>query len=401
MGNTTILNADVGDVVFDVLMRNYIPPSTVLVSTNGKPICDSHRLIEDGVYRAALIEGYDVASIRGMYSDLKPGVQEAYLKRRLLLTREGALKMEEKLLDLQGVIKMVESLMEETCQHYELVLEGDVVLVGLSGGVDSSSMLLALSSIQPRLPSFRLVAATFEDFDSKTSPTFNHAKRLATDLGIEHHVVDATLAQEVFHLKKPLREILPELMQTRFSHQVMYIDHHTTRRVLEVFAKANGLNKIALGLHTTDLIGGILNSLATGYRIGNLPSRVIGDLTYIYPLVFVPKKELHAYYYARLGKYVSHSKPNLWELNPMDRNFYYYVADALQTLWPGIEYWLLEGHRKRTGSDMRPFTYTECGNCGGSILSQDGKLDSAYCDVCNVLLQAGYVDSPETARVLP
>jgi tRNA(Ile)-lysidine synthase TilS/MesJ len=219
--------------------------------------------------------------------------------------------------------------------------------VGLSGGVDSSSLLISLKKLSAQI-GFKITAATFEDFDSLSSPTFTNAQSLSKRLSVDHKLISASLVSDTFRLKKSIREILPELMNTQYAHYAMYADHHTTRRALEIFSKEVEATKIVLGLHTTDIIAGLLKSLTTGYYVADIVKRQIGEFTYIYPLMFVPKKELHIYYYANMGKYAVHSFPNTWEVNPTDRNYYYYLADMLQTYFPGIENLLFEAHSCRT-----------------------------------------------------
>ena len=237
----------------------------------------------------------------------------------------------------------------------------------------------------------QLVAVTFEDYDSSNSPTYTHASNLARQLDIDHHIAPATLAEEVFHLNKPLRKIFPELMKTSYAHQVMYADHHTTRRTLEVFAKQNGFNKIALGLHTTDLVAGLLNGWMTGYNIADIPLRKIGDSTYVYPLAFITKRELHLYHFYRTGQLVRHSNVNAWERNPLDRNFYYYIADQLQSLWPGLEMILFSAHNLRIRGST-PIRYEYCTNCGAALVHQPFTvIESAECDVCSIFRKAGYI----------
>lgn len=173
-------------------------------------------------------------------------------------------------------------------------------------------------------------------------------------------------------------------METKATHHVMYIDHHTTRRALEVLAGRNGLNVIALGLHTTDLVAGLLNGWLTGYSIAGIPSRKVGDVTYAYPLAFVHKRELHLNHLRAVGKLARHSQPNPWERNPLDRNFYYYLADQLQAHWPGIETLLFTGHAVRLRSGQPTPRYERCRNCGAAVLHQPfTPVNSEDCDVCH------------------
>ncbi len=238
MGNDEFLEVTTGDTVERVLARNDIPHHSVLVTRAGVAVAVDEPVVADTDYEARLIEGYDLGAIRQLYRAMRertgPGV---YVKRAMSFARDGSLVPEVARLDDAGVTELVESAVLDTIQAYSLIEEGTRLLVGLSGGVDSSSLLLALANLRPYLPEFELVAVTFEDFDSRESPTFVHAAELAGRLGVEHHIAAASLAEETFNLNQPLREILPKLMETGEAHQVMYVDHHTTRRALEVFAQ--------------------------------------------------------------------------------------------------------------------------------------------------------------------
>jgi tRNA(Ile)-lysidine synthase TilS/MesJ len=357
-------------------------------------VSELHEIRQDAEYIAVLIEGYDIKSIRRINERLTPNSFDnllPYVKKRLSFGNTGSLETESAFLSLPELSALVEDTVVETCQEFELIHEGDGVLLGLSGGVDSSSLLLALSAACSHLPKFRLVAVTFEDFDSQESPAFQHASELAKNLGIEHHIASAGLAEEVFHLNTPLRKILPSLMDTPFAHHVMYIDHHTTRRTLEVFAEKQDLNRVALGLHTTDLIGGLLNGWMTGYDMADIPLRQIGELTYIYPLAFVHKRELHLYHLHQTGKLARHTTPNAWEKNPKDRNFYYYLADTLQAYWPSLETMLFAAHNLQL-KEKHQLKYEHCSNCGASFLPQPlAEMTNSLCDACVILAKAGFI----------
>lgn len=382
-GEKRALTYYVGETIADVLLRNKIPPTSVITTCGEAPVSEYSTVEDEKEYIVRLIEGYDISTIT---QSLDEGVHSsacAYVKNRMYFTVNGELQNEHIEMSIADVVKMVDDNIEYALNRYKMIQEGDVVLVGLSGGVDSSSLLIALSKLQSKLK-FKLIAATFEDFDSLTSPTFANAKKLANEMHVEHRLIRADLVTKAFNLQKPIIQILPELMNTEYGHFAMYIDHHTTRRALEIFADEIGANKIVLGLHTTDLLGGLLNSFATGYAVGDMFKREIGDYTYIYPLCFVPKKELHIYYYAHMGRYAVHSYPNAWELNPQDRNYYYYLGDMLQVIFPGIENYLLEANSYRNQHSHR-LQFTRCGNCGAFILKQPGIQDEAVCDVCRIL----------------
>ena len=394
LGNRETLEPLPGERVETLLLRHHIPPASVLVLREGEPVSDSHVLDPGARYEAALIEGYDIGAIRSVFSHLRNDPQPAdaaYAMRRLGFSVRGGLETESAGLSVEEMAAFVEEKIVDTCREFELVREGDRIVVGLSGGVDSSALLIALDAVRPHLPRFRLIAVTFEDCDREHSKTFDHAVDLAKSLGVEHHILPARMAQEVFRLSAPLQEVLPALMRTASAHQVMYIDHHTTRRVLEVFAEQNSLNRIALGLHTTDLIGGLLNGWMTGYHVGGVPVRPVGEVEYIYPLAFVTKRELHLYHLHQTGELARHSHPNPWELDPKDRNFYYYLADLLQSFWPGLETMLIPAHNWRIRR-QGPLRYEQCENCGSTLLHQPfSPISGSECDACVLFRNAGYI----------
>jgi tRNA(Ile)-lysidine synthase TilS/MesJ/sulfur carrier protein ThiS len=394
LNKLSLLEVSAGERVESLLLRNQIPPASVLVVCDGEPVPDSHIIDPSRVYVASLIEGYDIATIRDAYQTLlnEPASEDtSYVKKRLHLTRTGQIEIETASLSLAETALHVEDTIVDTCREFGLLNDGDSLLVALSGGVDSSSLLLALASAAKRLPKFRLVAVTFEDFDSSKSSTFAHAASLAKSLEVEHHLAPASLAQEIFHLRMPLKEVLPLLMKTSASHQTMYIDHHTTRRVLEVVAEKLDLNRIALGLHTTDLVAGLLNAFMSGYNMASLPLREVDTTTYIFPLAFVTKRELHLYHLFRTGNLAQHSQPNPWEMYPTDRNFYYYLADNLQSYWPGLEVLMFTAHQWRLRR-QRPLSYIRCRNCGSALLEQPfTNLSGGECDVCAILRAQGFL----------
>lgn len=388
MGNKRILNYEKGESIESVLIRNHIPTTSVITTLDNEPISENGIVDDNSDYIVKLIEGYDIESIISNVYD-KTNNPSNFIKNRIVFDLDGSLLAEHSPMSCEDVVNMVDENIEFTIDNYELIKEDDTVLVGLSGGVDSSALLIALSKLAKKRD-FKIVAATFQDFDSLSSPTFTNAQKLAESLDVTHKLIPADIIEKAFHLNKPLKFILPEMMSTEYNAYAMYADHHTTRRALELFADEIGATKILLGLHTTDLIAGLLNSYTTGYQMANMFKRQVGTYTYIYPLMFVPKKELHIYFYYHQKKYAVHSYPNAWELNPKDRNYYYYLADQLQYIFPGIENYLFEAHSWQV-KRQKELNFTQCSVCGSHILQQEYvPVNDDMCDVCRIFKELGY-----------
>ena len=395
------LDAQDNDTLAQALLRKGIPPTSVLAFRNDDTtvIADDTRLDAATTYTARLIEGYDIEGLRALYdNELSPGAAVppdlgafTFLHRRLGVAPTGALTMERGSMGGDEVAKHVEETVHDTIDHFGLAPPGSSVTIGLSGGVDSGSLLMLLAKYRDEQPESapRIVAGTFKDFDSKYSDTFDAAARIAARFGVEHHVIPAESAERVFHLGRPIAQILMMLMETDDAHQAMYVDHHSTRRVLEVFADEQGSSRIALGLHATDLVAGLINSWTSGHEVGSVPERVVGDHTYVMPLSVVPKRELHVYYTMKTGNIPNQTIPNQWEFNPTDRNFYYYLADQLQWMWPGVQHWLFDSLRAR---NVSPSAFTTCENCGGSMRVISAAAEwTGLCDVCALLDRHGWI----------
>lgn len=388
--NSNQLSSFDGERLIDLLRRYCIPQNSVVCVLEGIPINEESLIESHKSYTIQLIEGYDIHQILNRYNNYKVSDNKNYLKTKFLLDIKGDVITERAELSLEELSEYVFQTVLQTAEEYQLFKKGDKVLIGLSGGVDSSALAIVLSQLRSRFD-IEVICATFEDTDLNNSNTFKNAFHLCDTLGLDHKVISKNIAEEVFKLKKPLGEILKELMKTEHSHFTMYIDHHTTRRCLEVFASQNGINKIALGLHTTDLVAGLLNSYTTNYFIAGIPKREIGEHEYIYPLAFLSKKELHLFYFSELKKLAKHTHPNEWELNPLDRNFYYYLAEQFQCLWPGIEHYLFEAHEQKLSKYRFP-EFTQCKNCGSHVLQQVfEKLNEEMCDVCKVFEKTNYL----------
>ena len=351
---------------------------------------DNAELDSSDLYTARLIEGYDISTLRSLSAVPATAPEGAYLARRLQISDTGSLSMNSEPISKDEAADRVALTVHETIDHYELLSECPSIVIGLSGGVDSTSLLMLLAEYRDAGHDIELHAATFEDFDARYSDTFDFAAKLAANNLVHHDFVAAATAERVFNLRAPLAYILEELMGTADAHLTMYVDHHTTRRLLEDYAERQAPGaRIALGLHATDLLAGRLNGLVSGHPVGPTPRRSVGRHTYVYPLTFVPKRELHMFYTERTGLVPAQTTPNRWEFNPTDRNFLYYMADHIQWLWPGIQHWVLTAENPKADAEVE---FHRCENCDGEMKKlQDASGWTGICDVCAVLQRNGWL----------
>jgi len=170
----------------------------------------------------------------------------------------------------------------KTNAEFSLIEEGDKILVGLSGGKDSLTMIHAMKEQQRRAPfKFEFLAVTIaygmnENFDTLIA----HCK----EYNIPHIVRDT----KVYDLAK-------EKIRKNSSYCSFF--SRMRRGYLYSVAQEQGCNKVALGHHMDDaaesffmnfIYNGQMRSLAPKYRAGN-------GLIIIRPLIQMRERQLRAF----------------------------------------------------------------------------------------------------------
>lgn len=165
--------------------------------------------------------------------------------------------------------------------EFQMIENGDRILVGVSGGKDSVFLLYALAVMRERLKKdFSVHALTI---DQEFSEDFSQKLPLLTayceSLGIEHEVVRADIASVIRTSDKP-----PCFTCAFFR-----------RGAMNRYAKEHGLNKIAYAHHNDDAVETFLMSLFYSGQLETFtPVTYLDrtDLTVIRPLVYFRESEM-------------------------------------------------------------------------------------------------------------
>jgi tRNA 2-thiocytidine biosynthesis protein TtcA len=163
---------------------------------------------------------------------------------------------------------------------YAMIRAGDRILLGLSGGKDSLSLLHILRHLQRHAPvRFEIGAITVDPMVDGFDPSSLQA--YLAGLGVPYHFI---------------REPIMERAQTHMRHD-SYCSWcaRMKRGVMYTTARAHGYNVLALGQHLDDLAESFLLSAFHGGRLQTMKAHYLndaGDVRIIRPLVYVRERQL-------------------------------------------------------------------------------------------------------------
>src|SRR5216110_3131038 len=167
---------------------------------------------------------------------------------------------------------------------FNLIEDGDRVMVGLSGGKDSWALLQILDELRQRAPiDFSLVAVNVDSGykDYKHDVIARTCEARGWEYRIEHTGIGEVI------------EDILDADQTPCS-----LCARLRRGVLYRLASEVGATKIALGHHADDFIETLLLNLFFAGALKAMPARLVSDTgehTVIRPLVYVEESEARLY----------------------------------------------------------------------------------------------------------
>ncbi len=167
---------------------------------------------------------------------------------------------------------------------FNMIEDGDTVLVCMSGGKDSYAMLMMLLALQERAPiSFKLIAMNLDQkqpgFPEHILPAYFE------QLGVDYRIVEADTYSVV-------KEKIPEGKTT------CSLCSRLRRGVIYTTAKKLGANKIALGHHRDDIVETLFLSMFYGAKMKAMPPKLATNdkqNIVIRPLAYCSEKDIAVY----------------------------------------------------------------------------------------------------------
>ncbi len=186
--------------------------------------------------------------------------------------------------DQEKLIKKLEKKVATAVKEYGLIQPKDKVMVCLSGGKDSYTMLDMLLALQTRMPfPFSIVAVNLDqkqpDFPEHILPEY------LNKLGVEYKIIERDTYSIVKEKIEPGKTMCGLCSRLR-------------RGILYNVAREIGATKIALGHHREDVLETFFLNLFFGGKIEAMPPKFLadnGESVVIRPLAYCNEEDIQAY----------------------------------------------------------------------------------------------------------
>ena len=177
-------------------------------------------------------------------------------------------------------LQQIMSKTRKAVDDYEMIKEGDIIAVGISGGKDSLALLYSLAGMRRFYPvHYSLIAITC-DLGFK-NVNFDDIKKICDELDVEYTLVKSDISDIVFNIRK---EENPCSLCAKMRKGAMYN-----------FLKERGIYKMAYAHHQDDVVETYMLSLIYEGRQNTFSPVTFLDrtgVTVIRPFIYMKEADI-------------------------------------------------------------------------------------------------------------
>lgn len=194
----------------------------------------------------------------------------------------------KKIYDFNKLQKRLRRNTGRAIEDFRMIEDGDRIMVCLSGGADSFTMLDILLNLRRNAPvDFELVAVNLDQkqpgFPEHILPDY------LNEAGVPFHIIE----QDTYSVVK---DIIPD------DKTMCGLCSRLRRGVLYSFAKQEGFTRIALGHHRDDIMETLFLNMFYGGKLKAMPPKLLsddGEHIVIRPLAYCREADIKTYAEAR------------------------------------------------------------------------------------------------------
>jgi tRNA(Ile)-lysidine synthetase-like protein len=180
-------------------------------------------------------------------------------------------------------MRKILSLIRKAVEDYNMIEEGDKIAIGLSGGKDSLTLLIAMNTLKLFYPKkFEIMALTIDPGSNSIDTT--ELEKLCKSLNIEYVIEKTNIKEVVFDIRK--------------EKNPCSLCANLRRGALNGVAEAHGCNKVALAHHQDDVMETFFMSLFYNGNIHTFsPTTYLSriNIVTIRPMIYVAEKDIKGY----------------------------------------------------------------------------------------------------------
>lgn len=221
--------------------------------------------------------------------------------------------------------------------------QGADLVVGVSGGGDSNSLLHGLSLIRDYVNVHPVIIMGIPDWD-KGVP---RAEELCRNYQLDLKIIKEDEVKSLLGIPADGESLIDRFERTFQGDDFEFLGTLLIRLSLTGYARELGTRFISTGLNLEDVLCENLYRVSTGLKPASSPARKIGDMTLVMPLWMCPKRIID-------GCFPKYSLDNYEARYPcfsLGRNLYYSVIYTLQSSYPGFPEQMARGLSELAAKD--------------------------------------------------